>query len=97
METKRQIKTRKTKTVDVDALTVDQIRGLLRSGDHKLIADIAGFSQDYVGKILDSNDKRTNEYVIEVARLLLKNRQFVIEKAALLKKQYELKRSNNGI
>lgn len=95
METIRENKTVELKDIIVDVLTIPEIKGLLRSGDHKLIGEITEYTQDYVGKVLDMD--RNNPLIIEVARLILRNRQYVAERAQLLKQEYKLKRSERGI
>lgn len=95
METIRENKMEELKDISVDSLTISELKALMRNGDHKLIGDITEYTQDYVGKVLDMT--RCNPLIIEVARLVLKNRQYVAERAQLLKQEYQLKRSERGI
>ena len=76
--------------IDVDSLSVAEIKSLMRVGDQKLIADITEYTLDYVEKVLDG--LRNNTLIVEVARLILKDRQDVVERSGELKKEYQLKR-----
>lgn len=44
-----------------------QIRKLLKYGDMKVISEMTGFSPSYVRLVLDPNDKRHNDRILDAA------------------------------
>ena len=80
---------------DIDSLPIEKIGDFLKRGDQTLIAEATGYVLDYVQKVL--NRERHNEIIVEVARLVLKDRQLFFERIKELKVEYQLKRFERGI
>lgn len=57
----------KEKVIHIDNVDLRKLKSYLRYGDIKRIAERTGYSENYVWRVLEPGDKRTNRAIIKEA------------------------------